>query len=147
MGMLVKGVWRDLGYDTKAGEFLRNESVFRERVTADGSSRFRAEPGRYHLYVSLACPWAPRTLILRKLKGLEQAISLSIVDPFMGADGWAFSDAPGCIPDTVHGARFLKEVYLQAKPDYTGRVSVPVLWDKQRKTIVNNESAEIVRMF
>ena len=104
MGMLVKGVWRDVGYDTKAGEFLRNESVFRDRITADGSSGFRAEPGRYHLYVSLACPWAHRTLILRTLKGLEDAISVSIVDPYMGPDGWSFSDRPGCTPDSVNGA-------------------------------------------
>src|SRR3990170_3223866 len=151
MGMLVEGRWvpDDRNYRPRTdstGRFVRVETQFRDWVTADGSSGFAPEPGRYHLYVSLACPWAHRTVILRKLKGLEQAISLSIVDPFMGADGWAFGDAPGCIPDTVHGARFLKEVYLQAKPRYTGRVSVPVLWDKQRKTIVNNESSEIIRM-
>ncbi len=146
MGMLVNGVWRDVGYDTNAGEFLRNESVFRDRVTADGSSGFRAEPERYHLYVSLACPWAHRTLILRALKGLENAISVSIVDPTMGPDGWSFGDRPGCTRDTVNGATLLREVYLKARPDYTGRVTVPVLWDRKTATIVNNESAEIIRM-
>ncbi len=148
MGLLVDGVWQDRWYDTgkTGGRFVRADAAFRDRVTADGSSGFRAEPGRYHLYVSLACPWAHRTLIFRKLKRLEDVISLSIVDPYMGADGWAFGDDPGCIPDTVNGARFLHEVYTLAKRDYTGRVTVPVLWDKQKKTIVNNESAEIIRM-
>jgi len=146
MGMLVQGVWRDLGYDTKAGEFLRDESVFRDRITADGSSGFRAEPGRYHLYVSLACPWAHRTLILRTLKGLEDPVSVSIVDPTMGPDGWSFSDRTGCTRDTCNGATLLREVYLKARPDYTGRVTVPVLWDRKTATIVNNESAEIIRM-
>lgn len=146
MGMLVKGVWRDVGYDTKAGEFLRNESVFRDRVTADGSSGFRAEPGRYHLYVSLACPWAHRTLILRAIKGLEDSISVSVVDPYMGPDGWRFSDRPGCTRDSVNGATRLHEIYVKAKGDYTGRVTVPVLWDRGTVTIVNNESAEIIRM-
>ena len=146
MGMLVKGVWRDVGYDTKAGEFLRNESVFRDRITADGSSGFRAEPGRYHLYVSLACPWAHRTLILRALKGIEESISVSIVDPYMGPEGWTFGDRPDCTRDTANGATRLREIYLKAKGDYTGRVTVPVLWDRKTATIVNNESAEIVRM-
>ena len=148
MGLLVDGVWQDQWYDTKStgGRFVRTDAAFRNRVTSDGSSGFPAEPGRYHLYVSLACPWAHRTLIFRKLKKLEHAISLSIVDPFMGSAGWAFSDGPGCIPDTVNGTRFLHEIYTLAKPDYTGRVTVPVLWDKHRKTIVNNESAEIIRM-
>jgi glutathionyl-hydroquinone reductase len=146
MGMLVKGVWRDVGYDTKAGEFLRNESVFRDCITADGSSGFPAEAGRYHIYVSLACPWAHRTLIVRTLKGLENAISVSIVDPYMGPDGWRFSDRPGCTADTINGAALLREVYLKARPDYTGRVTVPMLWDRRTTTIVNNESAEILRM-
>jgi putative glutathione S-transferase len=148
MGLLVKGRWQDAWYDTgkTGGRFVRGETSFRDRVTADGSSGFRAESGRYHLYVSLACPWAHRTLIFRKLKRLEDVISLSIVDPLMGAEGWTFSDGPGCIPDTVNGARRLYEVYVKAKPDYTGRVTVPVLWDRQRQTIVNNESAEIIRM-
>ncbi len=146
MGMLVKGVWQDVGYDTKSGEFMRNESAFRDRVTADGSSGFRAETGRYHLYVSLACPWAHRTLVLRVLKGLEQAISVSIVDPYMGPDGWFFSDRPDCTRDNVNGAALLREIYLKARRDYTGRVTVPVLWDRRTATIVNNESAEILRM-
>ena len=149
MGLLVEGIWQDIPRDTRrtGGAFVRSESVFRDRVTADGSSGFKAAAGRYHLYVSLACPWAHRTLILRALKGLERAISLSIVDPYMGTNGWAFSDRPGCIPDTVNGASFLYEVYVKARPDYTGRVTVPVLWDRQKHTIVNNESSEIIRMF
>jgi len=148
MGVLVDGVWRDQWYDTKAtgGRFVRQESRFRSWVTADGGTGFEAAPGRYHLYVSLACPWAHRTLIFRALKGLEAAISVSIVDPLMGADGWAFSEGPGCIPDTVNGKRFLHEIYTLALPGYTGRVTVPVLWDKERRTIVNNESSEIIRM-
>ena len=148
MGLLVDGVWRDQWYDTKAtgGRFVRQESRFRSWVTADGGTGFKAEPGRYHLYVSLACPWAHRTLIFRALKGLEAAISVSIVDPLMGADGWAFSEGPGCIPDTVNGKRFLHEIYTLALPGYTGRVTVPVLWDKERRTIVSNESSEIIRM-
>jgi putative glutathione S-transferase len=148
MGLLIDGVWHDRWYDTgrTGGAFVREDSRFRDRVTADGASGFKAEPGRYHLYVSLACPWASRTLIVRALKKLEDAISLSIVDPHMGEEGWAFSDGPGCIPDTVNGFDFLHQVYTAAKPDYTGRVTVPVLWDKERRTIVNNESSEIVRM-
>ncbi len=148
MGMLVQGVWQDVWYDTRAtgGAFERPASAFRDWVSADGASGFRAEPGRYHLYVSLACPWAHRTLIYRALKGLASAISLSIVDPIMGAQGWAFTDRPGCIVDTVNGASFLYQVYLKARPSYTGRVTVPVLWDKRTATIVNNESAEIIRM-
>ena len=146
--MLVEGVWKDLPRDTRktGGEFVRDESVFRDWVGADGSSGFKAEAGRYHLYVSLACPWAHRTVIFRKLKGLENAISLSIVDPFMDVNGWAFTDRPGCIPDAVNGASFLYEIYLKGRPGYCGRVTVPVLWDKTLKTIVNNESSEIIRM-
>lgn len=148
MGLLVEGKWKDGWYDTRStgGRFVRRDSAFRDRVTADGSSGFPAEAGRYHLYVSLACPWAHRTLIFRKLKRLEDAISLSIVHPYMGEHGWTFDDAPGTIPDTVNGARYLYEIYAAAKPDYTGRVTVPVLWDKQTRTIVNNESSEIIRM-
>jgi putative glutathione S-transferase len=146
MGMLVKGIWQDIAYDTKSGEFVRNDSVFRDRVTADGASGFRAEAGRYHLYVSLACPWAHRTLILRTLKGLEGAITVSIVDPYMGPAGWSFTGHRGCTSDSVNGAALLRDVYLKAKPDYTGRVTVPVLWDRKSGTILNNESAEIVRM-
>lgn len=147
-GMLVNGQWTKEPYQQDPeGRFKRNPTKFRNWVSADGSTGFKAESGRYHLYVSLACPWAHRTLIMRKLKGLEEAISLSIVDPFMDEDGWEFSDAPGCIPDTVHGARYLREVYLKADPNCTGRVTVPVLWDKQKNTIANNESREIIRMF
>ena len=149
MGMLIDGKWRDEWYDTKktGGRFVRHESAFRNRVTADGSSGFPAEVGRYHLYVSLACPWASRTLIFRKLKGLETAISLSVVDPYMGENGWNFTDGPGCIPDPIFNARYLYEIYTAAHPHYTGRVTVPVLWDKKAAIIVNNESAEIIRMF
>ena len=149
MGQLVAGVWKDDWYDTKStgGAFVRGEAAFRDRVTKDGSSGFPAERGRYHLYIALACPWASRTLIFRKLKKLEDVISLSIVDPLMGEDGWVFSEGPGCIPDTINGFAYLHQVYTAAKPDYTGRVTVPVLFDKRKKTIVNNESAEIIRMF
>jgi len=147
-GMLVNGQWTKEPYQQDPqGRFKRNPTKFRNWVSADGSTGFKAESGRYHLYVSLACPWAHRTLIMRKLKGLEEAISLSIVDPFMDEEGWEFSDAPGCIPDTVHGARYLREVYLKADQNCTGRVTVPVLWDKQKNTIANNESREIIRMF
>ncbi len=148
MGYLEQGVWHK-GWAARhdpRGNFLRPESRFRGRVTRDGSSGYRAIPGRYHLYVSLACPWAHRTLIFRALKGLDNAISVSIVDPLMLEDGWAFSDFPGCIPDTVNGARYLHEVYAKADPRYSGRVTVPVLWDRETGTIVNNESSEIIRM-
>jgi putative glutathione S-transferase len=147
MGHLENGIWRE-GRDARTlnGEFVRRDSQFRARVTADGSSRFPAEAGRYHLYVSTSCPWAHRTLIFRKLKGLEDAISVSIVDPVIVNEGWAFGTGPGCVPDTVNGFHHLHQVYAKAKPDYTGRVSVPVLWDKKQGTIVNNESSEIIRM-
>ena len=149
MGRLVGGEWRDEWYDTKSsgGRFVRKESAFRDWVRADGSTRFAPESGRYHLYVSLACPWAHRTLIVRRLAGLEEAVSLSVVAPYMGREGWTFSDGPGCIPDTVNGAKALHEVYTKADPHYTGRVTVPVLWDRQHETIVSNESSEIIRMF
>ena len=154
MGLLVDGVWHDHWYDTKSskGRFVRKASQFRNWVTSDGSpgpsgeGGFKAEPGRYHLYVSYACPWAHRTLIFRALKGLEKAISLSVVHWYMGANGWTFEEGDGVIADTVNNARFLHEVYTSAKPDYSGRVTVPVLWDKQRATIVNNESSDILRM-
>ena len=149
MGRLIDGKWSDEWYDTKSsgGRFVRKESSFRDHVRADGSTRFAPAAGRYHLYVSLACPWAHRTLIFRKLKGLEQAISLSVVDPFMGAGGWEFGSSEGSTPDAIHAARFLHEVYTKADPRYTGRVTVPVLWDREHGTIVNNESSEIIRMF
>lgn len=154
MGLLVKGQWVDEWYDTKSteGKFVRTDAQFRNWVTADGSpgpsgeGGFRAEAGRYHLYVSLACPWASRTLIFRALKGLDRMISVSVVNPYMGEHGWTFIEAPGVVPDSVGGARYLYEVYLKAAPDYSGRVTVPILWDSQRHTIVSNESAEIIRM-
>ncbi|MGX7708679.1 glutathione S-transferase family protein [Methylobacterium sp. Gmos1] len=154
MGLLVDGVWRDQWYDTKetGGRFVRKDAAFRNWITPDGQAGssgeggFPAEAGRYHLYVSLACPWAHRTLIVRALKGLEDAISVSVVDPHMGHEGWVFGDSPGAGPDTLNGATRLYEVYLKADPHYTGRVTVPVLWDKARGTIVSNESAEIIRM-
>src|ERR1700674_2337771 len=143
MGLLIDGVWRDQWYDTKStgGRFVRKDSHFRHWVSADGSrgpsgqSGFAATPGRYHLYVSLACPWAHRSLIFRKLKKLEDAISLSIVDPVMREGGWRFSDAPAAIPDFVNGKEWLREIYLMTDPKFTGRVTVPVLWDKEKKTI------------
>lgn len=148
MGVLIEGVWKDVPRDTRktGGEFIRDPAIFRDRVTADGASGFKAEGGRYHLYVSYACPWAHRTLIFRALKGLEKAISVSVVDPFMDAEGWVFSDRSGCIPDTVNGAARLHEIYTRAKPDFSGRVTVPVLWDRVSRTIVNNESSDIIRM-
>ncbi|XP_069139232.1 glutathionyl-hydroquinone reductase YqjG-like [Argopecten irradians] len=129
------------------GEFVRAKSVFRDWITADGSSGFPSEAGRYHLYVSLACPWAHRTLIVRKLKGLEDVISCDVVDLVLDGEGWSFSDkSPNCTLDTVNGCSRLREVYRIANPDYDGRITVPVLWDKQKKTVVNNESSEILRM-
>ncbi|MEE3622457.1 glutathione S-transferase family protein [Nitrospirillum sp. BR 11752] len=155
MGLLVDGEWRDVWYETKStgGRFVRKDSAFRHWVTADGApgpggeGGFAAEPGRYHLYVSLACPWAHRTLILRALKGLEDAISVSVVHWRMLERGWTFEEGPGTVPDTVNGADALYHVYQAADAHYSGRVTVPVLWDKQRRTIVNNESSEILRMF
>jgi putative glutathione S-transferase len=148
LGILDRGQWipEREQEDTK-GRFVRPSTTFRNWITADGSSGFKAEANRYHLYVSLACPWAHRTLILRQLKGLTEAISVSIVDPVIDQNSWEFSDAPGAIPDSVNHANYLWEIYVKAEPDYSGRVTVPVLWDKQIHTIVNNESREIIRMF
>lgn len=148
MGRLVEGVWQedDILTVAKSGAFIREDTVFRSRVTRDNSSGFPGVANRYHLYVSLACPWAHRTMIMRKLKKLEEAISISIVDPKMGNMGWEFSLNPGCIPDFVNNCRLLQDVYLNAKIDYTGRVTVPILWDKETRTIVSNESAEIILM-
>ena len=154
MGLLVDGVWHDKWYDTKAsgGRFVRQDSRFRNWVTADGSpgpsgsGGFRAEPGRYHLYVSLACPWAHRTLIFRVLKRLEDVISVSVVHYHMAEEGWVFADAPGTVPDTVNRKTRMHEIYTLADPTYSGRVTVPVLWDKTQHTIVSNESADIIRM-
>ncbi len=154
MGKLIDGVWHDVWYDTKStgGRFVRSNAKFRNWITADGKNAphgkaYQAEAGRYHLYVSYACPWAHRTLIFRKLKGLEDMISLSVVDHFMGPDGWTFRPNDGVIPDPIHGAEFLHQVYTAADPSFTGRVTVPVLWDKKTGTIVSNESSEIIRMF
>jgi len=149
MGLLVNGVWQDRWYDTKSsgGRFVRQDAQFRDRVTANGSSGFKAESGRYHLYVSYACPWAHRALIYRKLKGLEDHISLSVMNPLMLENGWSFEPGPGVVPDPVNQATYLYEVYRAARPDYSGRVTVPVLWDKETSHIVNNESSEIIRFF
>ncbi|GGC87566.1 glutathione S-transferase family protein [Chelatococcus reniformis] len=154
MGLLIDGQWQDDWYDTAAtgGRFVRKEAQFRNWVTADGApgprgvGGFRAEAGRYHLYVSLACPWAHRTLIMRALKGLENMISVSVVHWRMLDRGWTFADGPGVVADGINGAAYLHQVYTAAAPDYTGRVTVPVLWDKQQSAIVNNESSEIIRM-
>lgn len=156
MGLLVDGVWQDAWYDTKStgGRFQRSAAAFRNWVTPDGApgpsgqGGFVAEKGRYHLYVSLACPWAHRTLIMRKLKGLEPFIDVSVVHPLMLENGWTFGhDFPGTTGDTLNGHDFLYQLYLQANPHYSGRVTVPVLWDKKQQTIVSNESSEIIRMF
>ncbi len=145
--MLVDGRWSTEWYTPdEKGRFVRSEPRFHDRVSADGRTGFKAEKGRYHLYVSKACPWAHRTLIMRRLKALEDVITLSIVDWFMGDDGWAFSDRPGCIPDTLNGCKYLRDVYLLADPHFTGRVTVPVLWDRSSGTILNNQSSEIMRM-
>ncbi len=147
LGLLIEGKWTsNREQEDKEGRFVRPSTTFRNWISADGSSGFKAEPDRYHLYVSLACPWAHRTLIMRQLKGLTEAISVSVVDPVMDEHGWEFSKAPGCIPDLVNHTHYLWEVYAKAEPNYTGRVTVPVLWDKQTGTIVNNESREIIRM-
>src|SRR5262252_418393 len=129
MGLLIDGQWHDAWYDTK-----------------ESRGGFHAEPSRYHLYVAFACPWAHRTLIFRKLKGLEALISISAVNSYMGADGWTFDPAPETIPDEVNHARRLYELYTLAEPKYSGRATIPVLWDKHRRTIVSNESSEIIRM-
>ncbi len=155
MGVLVNGVWQDTWYETgkTGGRFVREDSAFRNWITRDGSAGpsgtggFKAEPGRYHLYVSYACPWAHRTLIFRAIKGLDSMIGVDVVHPHMGQEGWTFADDyPGATGDSVNGRTRLHEIYTLAKPDYSGRVTVPVLWDKERRTIVSNESAEIIRM-
>ena len=155
MGLLIEGKWHDRWYDTKDnnGEFIREDSQFRSWITPDGSAGpsgiagFPAEPGRYHLYVSLACPWAHRTLIFRKLKSLEDIIAVSILHPHMLDQGWVFDDWKGETRDNLYGYKCLYQHYTRAKSEYTGRVTVPVLWDSQCETIVSNESSEIIRMF
>ena len=156
MGLLIDGEWRDKWYDTEStgGKFERSTSKFRNWVTADGSAGpsgklgFQAQSGRYHLYVSYACPWAHRALIFRALKDLTDHISVSVVHPDMMEDGWTFAtDFQGATGDTLFGSDFLRDLYIKADPNFTGRVTVPVLWDKAQNTIVSNESAEIIRMF
>jgi glutathionyl-hydroquinone reductase len=156
MGLLVDGKWHDTWYDTKSsgGSFERSQAQFRNWITADGTAGpsgadgFKAQSGRYHLYVSYACPWAHRTLIFRKLKGLEDHIGVSAVHPDMLSDGWTFqTDTHGATGDTLYGKPFARDIYIKADPTFSGRVTVPILWDKERETIVSNESSEIIRMF
>ncbi len=154
MGALVDGVWQtgDVATTDRSGAFVRGDSRFRNWITPDGSpgpsgrGGFAAEPGRYHLYVCYACPWASRTLMLRAWKGLESIIGLSATHWLMGEQGWTFKPGPGVVPDPVQNATYLYELYLRADPHYTGKVTVPLLWDKHQNTIVNNESSEIIRM-
>ncbi len=155
MGLLVDGKWHDQWYDTKesGGRFIRSDSQFRNWVTPDGSpgptgvGGFKAEPHRYHLYISYACPWASRALIMCNLKGLQDIISVSVVNPLMAENGWTFEPGPGVVADPVMNADYMHQIYTKADPNYSGRVTVPVLWDLKQNTIVSNESAEIMRMF
>ncbi len=155
MGLLVDGKWQDKWYDTKAsgGAFKREDSQIRNWITSDGAAGpdgapgVKAESGRFHLYVSLACPWAHRTLILRKLKNLEAHIGVSVVSPIMLDQGWTFEQQEGSSGDSLYQSEFLHQIYTRHQADYSGRVTVPVLWDKQQERIVSNESAEIIRMF
>jgi len=155
MGQLVNGKWEADGTDTRKsdGKFKRTEAAFRNWVTKDGSpgptgvGGFKAEPGRYHLYVAYACPWAHRTLMVRKLKKLEDVIDVSVVHPFMGKMGWSFEHDGDAQGDPLFGSKYVHELYIRGKSDYTGRASVPVLWDKERGTVASNESSEIIRMF
>lgn len=154
MGLLVEGKWQDKWYDTKStgGRFVRKDSQFRNWITPDGSpgpsgeAGFKAEANRYHLYVSLACPWACRALIMRNIKGLEEMISVSVVNPLMLENGWTFEEDEGVIADPVLNADFLHQIYTYVEPNYSGRVTVPVLFDLKQNKIVNNESSEILRM-
>ena len=155
MGLLVEGKWQDTWYDTKGsdGKFQREQAQLRNWVTASGEAGptgkagFQAESGRYHLYVSLACPWAHRTLIFRHLKGLKEHISVSVVSPDMLSEGWTFDKSTGSSGDALFDSNFMHQIYTRNNPTYTGRVTVPVLWDKQQNCIVSNESSEIIRMF
>ena len=148
LGQLVNGEWvKNWTERDKTGNFQRMDTEFHHQITADASSGFKAEPDRYHLYISLGCPWAHRTAIMWQLKGLKDIVGLSIVDPVISEGGWKFSNREGCIPDTVNHAEYLREIYTLADSNYTGRVTVPVLWDKQTETIVNNESLQIIKMF
>lgn len=149
--MLVDGKWTKDFHPVQAtdeeGGFVRQESRFRDWITVDGSSGFPAQAGRYHLYVAYICPWASRTLMARTLKGLEQVVSVSVVSPQLDEKVWHFGGFPGATEDHLYGVDYVYELYLKAKPDYTGQITVPVLWDTQTETIVNNESSEIIRMF
>ncbi len=148
LGILAEGKWvSERDQEDSQGRFVRPSTTFRHKITADGSSGFKAESERYHLYISWACPWAHRTAIMRQLKGIGDVIGLSVVGAEIDQNGWEFSQEPGCIPDTANDTRYLWEVYLKANPEYSGRVTVPVLWDKGTATIVNNESRDIIRMF
>ena len=155
MGLLKEGQWIDQWYNTNktGGRFVRQDPQFRHWITKDGragpsgNEGFKAETDRYHLYISLACPWAHRTSIFRKIKGLEGMISMSIVHWFMGTNGWTFKPDEYTLPDIIHNSEFLYQIYIKAKNDYSGRVTIPVLWDKKNNTIVSNESSEIIRMF
>ena len=147
LGILNNGKWFcEREQEDYKGKFIRPSTTFRHKITSDETSGFKAEAGRYHLYISWACPWAHRTAIMRSLKGLEDAIGLSVVAAEIDRNGWEFSDEPGCIPDTVNKTEYLWQVYLKAEPNYSGRVTVPVLWDKATGTIVNNESREIMQI-
>lgn len=148
MGLMVDGEWSDRWYDTEStqGRFVRKQSAFRDAVRADGTTPYAPEAGRYHLFVSLACPWAHRTLIVRKLRGLEQVLPVTVVDPYMGRFGWSFGDRAFEADHPAHGLQYLHQLYQRADRHYTGRVTVPVLWDTRTRTIVNNESSEIIRM-
>jgi len=148
LGLLADGRWvSEREQEDSQGKFIRPVTTFRNQITVDSSSGFKAEAGRYHLYISWACPWAHRTAIMRKLKGLEDVIGLSVLHPVIDQNGWEFAEEPGCIPDPVNGAKYLWEIYLKADVKYEGRVTVPVLWDKETGTIINNESREIIRIF
>ncbi|MDQ1213125.1 glutathione S-transferase family protein [Pantoea anthophila] len=149
--MLIEGKWSSDWHPVQAtdkqGGFVRQTSGFRDFISSDGSTPFPAEPDRYHLYVALICPWASRALIARRLKGLESLVGVTVVEPQLGAQGWRFGDFPGAQQDPLNNAQYLHEIYTRVAPDYTGRATVPVLWDKKTGTIVSNESADIVRMF
>ena len=149
MGLLVNGEWKDQWYDTSktGGKFVRSKSQFENQIINDENAEFKPESNRYHLYISHACPWAHRALIFRKLKKLEEHISISVVHPLMLDKGWTFQEGKDVIPDSILGSKYMHQIYTTAQKDYTGRVTVPVLWDKKKKTIVNNESSQIIRIF
>jgi glutathionyl-hydroquinone reductase len=147
VGMLVDGEWRKGWYaPDEAGRFVRPPTRFRDRVSATGEGRFPVQPGRYQLYVSYACPWASRVLLIHAIKGLKDSVGITVVDPRMGPEGWSFEGYPGSNLDRLNGARYLRELYVRAEPRYTGRVTVPILWDTRERTIVSNESRELLRM-